>query len=74
MTVCDDAFQAMPSEALMQIGQHIENIPVRSVRLRHSVSPADLDEALCQAGFVTVRKTKRISLEPSGTTTVRRAR
>lgn len=44
-----------------------------TVRLRQSLSAADLDEALRQTGIDDVRETARITLEPSGKITVKRA-
>lgn len=44
-----------------------------AARLRQSVSAADLDEALRQTGVDSVGETARITLEPSGKITVRRA-
>ncbi|MBA8914146.1 DUF421 domain-containing protein [Methylorubrum thiocyanatum] len=43
---------------------------LEEARLRHSVSPADLDEALRQAKVEHVADTKVIVLEPSGTISV----
>ncbi|MBE7198833.1 MAG: DUF421 domain-containing protein [Parafilimonas terrae] len=44
-----------------------------AARLRQSVSAADLAEALRQAGIDSVGETARITLEPSGKITVKRA-
>lgn len=39
-------------------------------RLRHSVSQADLDEALRQSGLSSVTEARQVTLEPSGKITV----
>ena len=39
-------------------------------RLRHSVSEADLDEALRQSGVTSVNDARQVTLEPSGKITV----
>jgi len=39
-------------------------------RLRHSVSQADLDEALRQSGLSSVNDARQVTLEPSGKITV----
>ncbi|OWK29423.1 DUF421 domain-containing protein [Sphingomonas dokdonensis] len=42
----------------------------RDARLRHSVSQADLDEALRQSGLTSVTDAREVTLEPSGKITV----
>lgn len=47
-----------------------EGVHDRDARLRHSVSQADLDEALRQSGLASVSDAREVTLEPSGKITV----